>query len=184
VEDLFILAQQPLDRPIIAKMPVKLDRVIEECGRAAQVLAAQKHLKLTIAAKAPWSVQGDDELLQRMILNLLDNAFKYTPAGGEVSIELTASNGDVLIRVRDNGIGIPIKDQPFVFNRFFRVDKARSRAMGGAGLGLSIVRRIAEAHGGSVSLESGASGSIFTVELPIAMRPAPPVVAEAPVIEE
>jgi heavy metal sensor kinase len=167
VEDLFILAQQPLDRPTIAKMPVKLDRIVEECGRAAQVLAAQKHLKLTIAAKAPLSVQGDDELLQRMILNLLDNAVKYTPAGGAVSIELTASSGDALIRVRDNGIGIPAKDQPFVFNRFYRVDKARSRAMGGAGLGLSIVRRIAEAHGGSVSLESGASGSIFTVELPL-----------------
>jgi heavy metal sensor kinase len=167
VEDLFILAQQPLDRPTIAKMPVKLDRIVEECGRAAQVLAAQKNLKLTIAAKAPLSVQGDDELLQRMILNLLDNAVKYTPAGGAVSIELTASSGEALIRVRDNGIGIPAKDQAFVFNRFYRVDKARSRAMGGAGLGLSIVRRIAEAHGGSVSLESGASGSIFTVELPL-----------------
>jgi signal transduction histidine kinase len=167
VEDLFILAQQPLDRPTIAKMPVKLDRIVEECGRAAQVLAAQKNLKLTIAAEAPLSVQGDDELLQRMILNLLDNAVKYTPAGGAVSIELTASSGEALIRVRDNGIGIPAKDQAFVFNRFYRVDKARSRAMGGAGLGLSIVRRIAEAHGGSVSLESGASGSTFTVELPL-----------------
>jgi heavy metal sensor kinase len=166
VEDLFILARQPFDRPAIARQPVKLDRIVEECGRAAQVLAAQKNLTLTVTAKAPLSVQGDDELLQRMILNLLDNAVKYTPAGGEVSIELTANNGHAQIMVRDNGGGIPAKDQPHIFDRFYRVDKARSRAMGGAGLGLSITRWVAEIHGGRVSVESGAGGSIFTVELP------------------
>ena len=112
------------------------------------------------------SLQGDDELLQRMIMNLLDNAVKYTPAGGEVSIELTANNGDAHIIVRDNGIGIPAKDRPHVFDRFYRVDKARSRAMGGAGLGLSITRWVAEIHGGRVSLDSGAEGSAFTVDLP------------------
>ena len=166
VEDLFILARQPFDRPAVAKQPVKLDRIVEECGRAAQVLAAQKNLKLTVGAPAPLLLQGDDELLQRMILNLLDNAIKYTPAGGEVSIELKASNGDAQITVRDNGIGIPAKDQPHVFNRFYRVDKARSRAMGGAGLGLSITQWVAEIHGGRVTVESGARGSVFTVVLP------------------
>jgi len=166
VEDLFILARQPFDSPTVARQTVKLDRIVEECGRAAQVLAAQKNLKLTVAAKAGVSLQGDDELLQRMILNLLDNAVKYTPTGGEVSIELTANNGDAQITVRDNGIGIPLKDQPHVFDRFYRVDKARSRAMGGAGLGLSITQWVAEIHGGRVSVESGADGSVFTVELP------------------
>jgi heavy metal sensor kinase len=166
VEDLFILARQPLDRPKVARQPVKLDRIVEECGRAARVLAAQKNLQLTVATKAGVSLQGDDELLQRMILNLLDNAIKYTPAGGEVSIKLTANNGDAQITVRDNGIGIPAKDQPQVFDRFYRVDKARSRAMGGAGLGLSITRWVAEIHGGRVSVESDAGGSVFTVELP------------------
>jgi heavy metal sensor kinase len=166
VEDLFILARQPLDRPRVGRQPVKLDRIVEECGRAAQVLAAQKHLKLTVVAKAGVSLQGDDELLQRMILNLLDNAVKYTPAGGEVLIELTAHNGDARITVLDNGIGIPAKDQPHVFDRFYRVDKARSRVMGGAGLGLSIARWVAEIHGGRVNVESGAGGSVFTVELP------------------
>ena len=166
VEDLFILARQPFNRPTVARQPVKLDRIVEECGRAAQVLAAQKNLKLTVAAKAGVSLQGDDELLQRMILNLLDNAVKYTPVGGEVSIELTANNSDAHIAVRDNGIGIPFKDQPHVFDRFYRVDKARSRAMGGAGLGLSIARWVAEIHGGQVSLDSGAEGTVFTVDLP------------------
>ena len=166
VEDLFILARQPLDRPTVAKQPVKLDRTVAECARAAQVLAAQKNLKLSIGAQTPVSLLGDDELLQRMILNLLDNAVKYTPAGGEVSIELTASNGDAQIVVRDNGIGIPASDQPHVFDRFYRVDKARSRALGGAGLGLSITRSVAEIHGGRVSVESSDAGSVFTVELP------------------
>lgn len=166
VEDLFLLARQPLDRPVILKESVRLERIVVECARAARVLAARKNLQLTVDAETAVSLQGDHELLQRMILNLLDNAVKYTPAGGAVSIELTANNGDAQVRVRDNGIGIPTRDQPFVFNRFYRVDKARSRAMGGAGLGLSIVRRIAEAHGGSVSVESSESGSTFTVELP------------------
>jgi heavy metal sensor kinase len=168
VEDLFILARQPFDTPAIMRERVSLDKVVGECARAAQVLAARKNLKLTVNANNPLSLIGDDELLQRMILNLLDNAVKYTPAGGEVSLDLNAHNGDARITVRDTGIGIPEKDQPHVFDRFYRVDKARSRAMGGAGLGLSIAHWIAEAHGGTISVESQPGrGSAFTVELPI-----------------
>ena len=168
VEDLFLLARQPFDTPAIMRERVSLDKVVGECARAAQVLAARKNLKLTVNANNPLSLIGDDELLQRMILNLLDNAVKYTPAGGEVSLDLNAHNGDARITVRDTGIGIPEKDQPHVFDRFYRVDKARSRAMGGAGLGLSIAHWIAEAHGGTISVESQPGrGSAFTVELPI-----------------
>lgn len=168
VEDLFILARQPFDAPAIMRERVSLDKVVGECARAAQVLAARKDLKLTVNANKPLSLIGDDELLQRMILNLLDNAVKYTPAGGEVSLDLAAHNGDARITVRDTGIGIPEKDQPYIFDRFYRVDKARSRTMGGAGLGLSIAHWIAEAHGGTISVESQAGrGSAFTVELPI-----------------
>jgi len=168
VEDLFILARQPFDAPAIMKERISLDRIVGECARAAQVLAARKDLKLTVNANNPLSLIGDDELLQRMILNLLDNAVKYTPAGGEVSLDLAAHNGDARITVRDTGIGIPEKDQPHIFDRFYRVDKARSRAMGGAGLGLSIAYWIAEAHGGTISVESQPGrGSAFTVELPI-----------------
>lgn len=167
VEDLFVLARRPADRRAVSRQPVRLDEIVAECGRAAQVLAAQKDLNLRIDPGTALSLNGDDELLQRMILNLLDNAVKYTPPGGEISLELMASNGDARLTVRDNGIGIPTKDQPHVFDRFYRVDKARSRAMGGAGLGLSIVRQIAEAHGGTVSVESSAHGSVFTVQLPV-----------------
>ena len=171
VEDLFILARQPFDRPRLVKEPVSLNELVGECARAAQVLAAPKELKVTVNAPVLLTVEGDEELLQRMILNLLDNAVKYTPARGEIGIELAAHNGDARIMVRDSGIGIPREDQAHVFDRFYRVDKARSRAMGGAGLGLSIVHWIATAHGGTIRVESQTGrGSVFTIELPASAK--------------
>jgi len=111
---------------------------------------------------------GDDELLKRMLLNLLDNAVKYTAPGGDVSVALSTQNGSARIVVTDSGIGIPSADQPRIFDRFYRVDKARSRALGGAGLGLSIAKWIVEAHGGTISVESMPNqGSEFIVELPL-----------------
>ncbi|MFN2578933.1 MAG: sensor histidine kinase [Pyrinomonadaceae bacterium] len=174
VEDLFMLAQQPFDAPAIMKERVSLNEVVSECARAAQVLAARKHLQLTVNASQPLSLIGDDELLQRMILNLLDNAVKYTPEGGEVSLDLAIQNGDARITVRDTGIGISKNDQRYVFDRFYRVDKARLRSAGGAGLGLSIAHWIAEAHGGRIRVDSTAGrGSLFTVELPINLQAVP-----------
>jgi heavy metal sensor kinase len=169
VENLFILARQPFDAPSLVKEAVKLNEVVADCARAAQVLATQKGLRLNVQAPLPQvSVSGDDEMLKRMLLNLLDNAVKYTPAGGEISVVLGSRNGNALITVSDTGIGIPAADQPRIFDRFYRVDRARSRALGGAGLGLSIARWIVEGHGGSLSVESMPDrGSAFTVELPL-----------------
>ena len=114
------------------------------------------------------ALNGDQELIRRLILNLLDNAVKYTPAGGEISLALARENGNAEIVVRDTGIGIPESAQPRVFDRFYRVDKARSRAMGGAGLGLSIAQWIVEVHGGEISVSSTPGrGSTFTVMLPL-----------------
>ena len=169
VENLFILARQPIDAPSLVNETVHLDKVVADCARAAQVLAAQKGLQLKVQTSLPkLSVSGDDEMLKRMLLNLLDNAVKYTPAGGEISVELGSQNGNARIVVTDTGMGIPAEDQVRIFDRFYRVDKARSRALGGAGLGLSIAHWIVTGHGGSLSVASVVGqGSAFTVELPL-----------------
>jgi heavy metal sensor kinase len=169
VENLFLLARQPVDAPSMITEPVRLDRLIADCVRAAQVLATQKGLRLTInGALRAITVNGDDEMLKRMLLNLLDNAVKYTPPGGDISVGLSSQDGDALIVVTDTGIGISAADHVRIFDRFYRVDKARSRGLGGAGLGLSIARWIVEGHDGSLSVESALGrGSVFTVELPL-----------------
>jgi Signal transduction histidine kinase len=150
VEDLFLLARQPIDAPVtLVKQPMSLNEVVRDCARAARVLAMNKGVRLKTDDDSPSIVlNGDDELLKRMMLNLLDNAVKYTPEGGEISVALARQNGNAQIEVRDTGIGIPEADHARIFDRFYRVDKARSRALGGAGLGLSIVRWIVAVHGG------------------------------------
>ncbi len=170
VEDLFILARQPIDAPAtLIRERVSLNDAIKDCARAAQVLATRKGVRLTTENNSALiNLTGDKELITRMILNLLDNAVKYTPAGGEISLALTRQNGNAEIVVRDTGIGIPEADRPRIFDRFYRVDKARSRALGGAGLGLSIVRWIVEVHGGEIHIDSSPGrGSTFTVDLPL-----------------
>ncbi len=169
VENLFILARQPVDQHAMMKEPLRLNEVVSECVRAAQVLATQRGLRLHLdGATSEVNFTGDDELLKRMLLNLLDNAVKYTAPGGEVSVVLSTQNGSARIIVTDSGIGIPSVDQPRIFDRFYRVDKARSRALGGAGLGLSIAKWIVEAHGGTIAVQSmPTQGSEFIVELPL-----------------
>jgi len=170
VEDLFILARQPINAPArLLRERVSLNETVRDCARAAQVLATRKGVRLTTENNpASINLNGDKELITRMILNLLDNAVKYTPAGGEISLALTRQNGNAEIVVRDTGIGIAETDRPRIFDRFYRVDKARSRALGGAGLGLSIVRWIVEVHGGEIRIDSAPGrGSTFTVDLPL-----------------
>jgi heavy metal sensor kinase len=169
VEDLFLLARQPVDAPSMTREMVRLDQLVADCARAASVLAGQKGLQLKLNENPPAiTVMGDDEMLKRMLLNLLDNAVKHTPEGGQIDIDLQSVNGDARIVVTDTGIGIAASDQSRIFDRFYRVDKARSRALGGAGLGLSIARWIVEGHGGTLSVESEpGQGSAFRVELPL-----------------
>jgi len=170
VEDLFILARQPIESPTaLIKEPVSLTEVVKDCARAAQVLAVRKGVRLKLENDSTSiALNADEELIKRMILNLLDNAVKYTPEGGEISLALEKHNGSAEIVVRDTGIGLSERDQQRVFDRFYRVDKARSRALGGAGLGLSIVRTIVEAHGGEITIESATNqGTTFTVSLPL-----------------
>src|ERR1043165_8337547 len=170
VEDLFILARQPINtRAALNNERVSLNEAVRDCARAAQVLAFRKGVRLKVENDSPSiDLNGDEDLIKRMLLNLLDNAVKYTPAGGEISLALVRQNGNAEIVVRDTGVGIPAEAQPRVFDRFYRVDKARARAMGGAGLGLSIAQWIVEVHGGEITVTSApGQGSSFTVLLPV-----------------
>jgi heavy metal sensor kinase len=136
---------------------------VEQVRPAAQ----QRNVELVLAPGPPVTLRADEDLLLQLLLNLLDNAVKYTPSGGRVSAGWTADGARVELWVRDTGAGIAPEHLPHIFDRFYRADKARSRAEGGVGLGLSICRWIAEAHGGSISVESApGQGSTFTARLP------------------
>jgi signal transduction histidine kinase len=124
-------------------------------------------VSISVRAPQPATVAGSARDLSLLVRNLIDNAVRYTPPGGTVDIEVDANDGEVTLSVRDTGVGIPARDLPRVFERFYRVDRARSRGTGGTGLGLSIVRHVAENHGGSVEVSSElGTGSTFTVRLP------------------
>ena len=111
---------------------------------------------------------GSDALIYRMLFNLVENAIKYNQPGGSVQITISQSNGKAILRVADTGCGIPDEYRTSIFEPFFRVDKSRSREMGGAGLGLALVREIAALHGGTVQDEPAeGTGTVFTVALPM-----------------
>jgi len=133
------------------------------------LLAEDKNISVTCQVSEPVMVHGDSGRLKQVTVNLLDNAIKYTPAGGTVQVSVFEQDGTAFLEVTDTGIGIPTHALPHLFERFFRVDKARSRELGGAGLGLSIVKSICEAHGGDVKVQSReGQGSRFVVHLPLA----------------
>jgi signal transduction histidine kinase len=137
-----------------------------------RVLAEHKGIRLDADAAADCTISGDDQAVRRLFLILLDNAIKYTPSGGEVRANLvldgSAGKQAAVVEVRDTGVGICADDLPHVFERFYRAAKDRSRTTGGAGLGLSIARWIAERHGGEIQVESTpGAGSVFRVRLPL-----------------
>ena len=133
------------------------------------LLAEDKGISVACQALGKVSVDGDRARIKQVVVNLLDNAIKYTPSGGSINLEVYARENKAVLEVSDTGIGIPAGALPHIFERFFRVDKARSRDAGGAGLGLAIVKSICLAHGGQVSVESSeGQGSHFRVELPLA----------------
>jgi two-component system phosphate regulon sensor histidine kinase PhoR len=136
------------------------------------LLAEDKRIRVTCTGtKGVW-VEGDRARLKQVVVNLLDNAIKYTPEGGAVRLAVGAEDSQATLEVADNGTGIPPEMVPRVFDRFFRVDRARSRERGGAGLGLSIVKSICTAHHGNVQVTSEPGrGSRFRVELPLVSAP-------------
>lgn len=154
------------DPASISSGRVHLSEVVEREVRASKDHADAKRIDLKSELAPGVFVRGDEQQLGLMIRNLVDNAIRYSGAGDEVAVALS-SNGDAVIEVRDNGIGIPFKHQSRVFERFYRVDEARARDTGGTGLGLAIVKHVADVHGGRVELSSElGEGSTFVVHLP------------------
>lgn len=148
---------------------VEVDEVIEQSARTIFEMATEKNIQVIIPEKTIPSVtiETDRDKLQQILINLLSNAINYTPVDGKVEVKLIEQEAEVIIEVTDNGIGIPAKDIDRVFERFYRVDKARSRHSGGTGLGLSIVKHLVENCGGRIEVESQKEvGSTFRVTLP------------------
>jgi two-component system, OmpR family, sensor kinase len=167
VEDLFLLARAGAgDQPLVLS-ELYLDELAAECVRAMQALAAQRRIDLRdVPADGEMPFRGDEALLRRLLVNLLDNAIKYTPAGGQVRIAAARCGPVYRLTVSDSGLGIPAEAQGRIFERFYRArDDPNDRD--GAGLGLPIARWIAEVHGGRLALtRSDEQGTTFTVELP------------------
>ncbi len=146
---------------------IDLSRVAEREVREATPAAQAKRMRLSSSIASQIWVRGDDDHLGLMIRNLVDNALRYTPEEGAVHVEVQREDDEAIVRVSDNGIGIPLEAQPRVFERFYRVDRARAREAGGTGLGLAIVKHVAELHAGNVDLWSElGEGSTFSVRLP------------------
>ncbi len=168
IEDLLNLARADAGQVRLETHEFYLNELVAECCRSVRPLAAARGLRLECRAGDDLQYRGDEQLLRRLVLNLLDNAIRYTPAGGSVAAAVESGPAGVRILVADTGIGIPRDKTGRVFERFYRADDARSRAEGGFGLGLSIVRWIAEAHHGAVECASTpGAGSTFTVTLPL-----------------
>lgn len=172
IEQLLVLARADSGSAVLPMSPTDLGEMVHSaCSQAGQ-MAATKGLTLSehLPEHSP-VVRGDAASLERLFLILLDNAVKYTPAGGRIDVKLFTDNGSAIAEVHDTGMGIAQEDIPHIFDRFYRADRVRSRELGGAGLGLAIGRWIAEAHGGEISLRSEPSkGSIFQVRLPVSTQ--------------
>jgi signal transduction histidine kinase len=168
IEQLLAVARSDSGRESVNLQPLNMSQVLSDVADGWKQVALIRDVQLTIeVADQSAVVMGDETLIRRLADILLDNAFKYTASPGSVSLRLEQTESKIVLAVRDSGLGIATEEQGKIFERFYRVDKARSRAQGGAGLGLSIARWIVAQHGGSIKVESCmGAGSEFRVELP------------------
>jgi two-component system phosphate regulon sensor histidine kinase PhoR len=169
IEDLLLLSRVEQDareaKVTLERVPVK--GVILEAVQVCEPKAHAKDITITVDCPEGLAARLNAALLEQAIINLIDNAIKYSEPGRPVALEAAADDGEVRISVRDKGAGIEPEHLPRIFERFYRVDKARSRKLGGTGLGLAIVKHIVQAHGGSVAVESApGAGTTFTIRLP------------------
>jgi signal transduction histidine kinase len=177
VDSLLTLARADEGRFDLMREPVDLEPLARDVFETALILGEDAGLNVTMPRVENSVVLGDRTRLRQLFLNIITNAIKYTPRGGDVELSLTASEEEATFSVRDTGIGIAAIDLPNIFDRFYRADRVRSRQAerGGFGLGLSISQWIAQAHGGTLSVQSRLHrGSTFTVSLPLSTAPAQP----------
>ena len=169
-DDLLKLARIEAGKLELEFFPVGLQDLIEGCTETTLLKASRKKISFNVKLSAGLPpVRGDAILLHDVLQNLLDNAIQYTPSGGHVRVEASAGVHEATVTISDSGIGIPLADQERIFERFYRVDAARSREAGGTGLGLSIAKHIVEAHGGRLWVESAVGrGSKFSFSIPLA----------------
>jgi len=168
-EDLLMLSKMDADRLEFETRRIPIGPFIDSCIETAQPRARDKDLRLSVkvAEKIP-DIAGDRRRLTEVLQNLLDNAIQYTPAGGQITVSAGVADSAVVFTVSDSGIGIPQTEQPRIFERFYRVDVARSRQVGGTGLGLAIAKHLVEGHGGRIWVESEIGhGSQFHFSVPI-----------------
>ncbi len=169
VEDLLTLARADAGQILLEKGPVPMDALVRDLFEDAQILGATKRLRIELVKNDPALVNGDPVRLRQLFRAILSNAVQYTDAGGDVRITSTVSGPALRVEIEDTGIGIPAESIDRIFDRFYRVDEARSRVRGGSGLGLAIAKWIAEAHNGSIAVRSTpGKGSCFTVSIPLA----------------
>ncbi len=169
-DDLLKLARIEAGKLEVQFSAVGVLELVERCAEVTLLKARRKQivLEIDVPAELP-AVSGDAMLLREVLQNLLDNAIQYTPEGGRIRVSATAGEREVILTVADTGIGIPLADQERIFERFYRVDAARSREAGGTGLGLSIAKHIVETHGGRLWVESEVGhGSAFSFSIPLA----------------
>jgi signal transduction histidine kinase len=142
--------------------------VKESCSQGCTLAGPRKIAFDWQIPNHPMNIKGDPNALRRLFLILIDNALKYTPSGGRVSVGMHEADGFGIVEVRDTGIGIAAEDVPSIFERFYRADKVRTREMGGVGLGLSIAQWIADTHDANIQVESApGQGSVFRVRVPL-----------------
>ena len=169
MEDLLFLSKAEEGGLYLDLQEVELFEFLQEVKQQSEPLSRQTGVSVSLEGESPVHVKGDRMRLKQVFLNLLENGLKYNEPGGEVRIELKSGGGEAEVSVRDTGVGIPEDDLPYIFDRFYRVDKARNRTSGGSGLGLSLVKSFTAAHGGKIEVTSEVGkGSCFLVHLPLA----------------